>query len=99
VLFIRGYRNGTIPMIRVAAAVTLVGIVVNRLNVSVIAFKWYAPVRYVPTWMEVVVSLAVISAELWVFRWIVNRMPVLGPSLELMSEESVVDRRPAARIA
>jgi Ni/Fe-hydrogenase subunit HybB-like protein len=99
VLFIRGYRNGNIPMIRAAAAITLIGIVVNRLNVSVIAFKWYAPVRYVPTWMEVVVSLAVISAELWVFRWIVNRMPVLGPSLELMQDEPVADRQPSARIA
>ena len=31
-----------------------------------------------PTWMEVVVTLAVIFAEIWVFRWIVRRMPVLG---------------------
>jgi hypothetical protein len=28
--------------------------------------------------MEVVVTLAVICAEVWVFRWIVARMPVLG---------------------
>lgn len=63
--------------IKVAAVLALVGIVLNRLNVSVIAFKWYAEVRYVPTWMEVVVTLGVISAELWVFRWVVNRMPVL----------------------
>jgi hypothetical protein len=41
----------------------------------------------------------VISAELWVFRWIVNRMPVLGPSLELMQDEPVADRQPSARIA
>jgi Ni/Fe-hydrogenase subunit HybB-like protein len=99
VLFIRGYRNGNIPLIRGAAALTLVGIVVNRLNVSVIAFKWYAAVRYVPSWMEVVVSLSVIAAELWVFRWIVNRMPVLGPSLELVQDESVMQRPPSARIA
>jgi Ni/Fe-hydrogenase subunit HybB-like protein len=68
-------------LIKVAAVLTLVGIVLNRLNVSVIAFKWYAAVRYVPTWMEVVVTLAVISAELWVFRWVVNRMPVLDFAL------------------
>ena len=42
-----------------------------------IGFKWYAAVRYVPSWMEIVVTLGVISAELWVFRWVVNRMPVL----------------------
>jgi hypothetical protein len=27
--------------------------------------------------MEIVVTLGVISAEIWVFRWIINRMPVL----------------------
>jgi hypothetical protein len=54
--------------------------VMNRLNVSVIAFKWYEAVRYVPTWMEIVVTLMVVFAEIWVFRWVVNRMPVLSDS-------------------
>ena len=53
----------------VLATMTLVGILLNRLNVSVIAFRWYAPNHYVPSWGEIVVSLAVVSAELWVFRW------------------------------
>ncbi len=76
-LYIYGFRNNRVPVIRVAAALALVGIVLNRLNVTVIGFKWYAAQRYVPTWMEIVVTLAVISAELWVFRWVINRMPVL----------------------
>ena len=76
-LFLCGYRNGCLSVIRWAALLTLIGIVLNRLNVTVIGFKWYAEVRYVPTWMEVVVTLGVISAELWVFRWVINRMPVL----------------------
>jgi Ni/Fe-hydrogenase subunit HybB-like protein len=64
--------------LKVGAGMALVGIVLNRMNVSLIAFKWYAPVHYVPTWMELVVTAAVISAEVWVFRWVVQRMPVLG---------------------
>jgi hypothetical protein len=56
----------------------LVGIVLNRLNVSVIGFKWYETVRYVPSWMEIIVTLAVIFSEVWVFRFIVIRMPVLS---------------------
>jgi Ni/Fe-hydrogenase subunit HybB-like protein len=67
-------------MIRTGAAMTLIGVVLNRLNISVIAFKWYESVHYVPTWMEIVVTGAVISAELWVFRWVINRMPVMGPT-------------------
>ncbi|NNG15182.1 MAG: Ni/Fe-hydrogenase cytochrome b subunit [Gemmatimonadales bacterium] len=77
VLFMTALRDRNLRLTRVAAVLTLVGILINRLNVSVIAFNWYAAERYFPTWMEIVVTLAVISVELWVFRWIVNRMPVL----------------------
>lgn len=78
VLLIAGSRRRDLVMIRTGALMGLLGVVLNRLNISVIAFKWYAPVHYVPTWMEIVVTLAVISAELWVFRWVIYRMPVLG---------------------
>jgi Ni/Fe-hydrogenase subunit HybB-like protein len=76
-LFIIAFRDHNLGMTRVAAAMTLIGIILNRLNVSVIAFRWDAAVRYVPSWMEIVVTMAVISVELWVFRWVINRMPVL----------------------
>jgi Ni/Fe-hydrogenase subunit HybB-like protein len=76
---------------------TLVGIILNRLNVSVIAFRWYAEVRYVPTWMEIVVTLGVISAELWVFRWVVNRMPVLDFAMDHGRRPTVEVERVATR--
>jgi hypothetical protein len=79
IMLINGHRTGRVALVKAGAGFALLGILLNRLNISIIAFKWYAPAHYVPTWMEVVVTLAVISAELWVFRWIVNRMPVLGP--------------------
>jgi Ni/Fe-hydrogenase subunit HybB-like protein len=64
-----------------------VGVILNRLNISIIAFKWYESVRYFPTWMEVEVTLAIICLELWVFRWVVNRMPVLRDYQEEEKEE------------
>ena len=98
VLFVRGYRTESIPTIRAASVLTLLGIIVNRLNVSVIAFRWYDANHYVPSWMEIVVTLGVISAELWVFRWVVNRMPVLGPGVSLMADrDAAPKRRPAAQ--
>ena len=99
VLFIRGYRTRTIPMIRGAAILSLVGIIVNRLNVSVIAFRWYDTAHYVPSWEEFAVSAAVIAAELWVFRWVVNRMPVLGPGVTLMEDDRATptEQAPAAQ--
>lgn len=80
VMYFYSYRTANILMIRIAAILTMIGIILNRLNVSVIAFRWDAAVHYVPTWMEVVVTLAVIFTEVWVFRWVINRMPVLRES-------------------
>ena len=75
-LFAFAVRHRSFGMVKLAAILTALGVLVNRLNVSLIAFNWNAAVHYIPTWMEVVVSLAVIFAEIWVFRWIVRRMPV-----------------------
>jgi Ni/Fe-hydrogenase subunit HybB-like protein len=74
-------------VIRVASILTMLGIIINRLNISVIAFKWYAPVHYIPSWMEIETTLTVVFAEIWVFRWIVNRMPILREAPEWTREE------------
>jgi Ni/Fe-hydrogenase subunit HybB-like protein len=76
ILYAFGVRNRSLGIIKAASVLTLVGIVVNRLNISIIAFNWKAPVHYVPSWQEIVVTLMVISLEIWVFRWVVTRMPV-----------------------
>jgi len=86
VLFLRAVQGRRINLLRVAAALTLLGIIVNRLNVSIIAFKWDAPVHYVPSWMEIEITAAVILGEIWAFRWIVNRMPVLSDSPKWAAE-------------
>jgi len=76
-LFFYGYRRKNINMTKIAAIMTMLGVILNRLNVTVIGFRWDAAIRYVPTWMELAVTLAVIFTEIWIFRWVVNRMPVL----------------------
>jgi Ni/Fe-hydrogenase subunit HybB-like protein len=76
-LFAYAVRGLNLKLVRVAAVLTLIGIIMNRLNVSIIAFKWDAPVRYYPSWMEIEITLAIILIEVWAFRWIVNRMAVL----------------------
>lgn len=80
ILFFYSYRTGKINLIKLAAILTMIGVILNRLNVSVIGFRWDAAVRYVPSWMEIVVTLAVIFTEIWIFRWVINRMPVLRES-------------------
>ena len=80
ILFFISYRTYNIMLTRVAAVITMLGVILNRLNVSVIGFKWEMAVRYVPSWMEFMVTLAVIFTEIWIFRWVINRMPVLRDS-------------------
>jgi len=79
-LFFYSYRKQNIFLIKLAALITMIGIIINRLNVTVIGFKWDATVHYVPSWMEIVVTLTVLFVEIWIFRWIVNRLPVLRDS-------------------
>jgi Ni/Fe-hydrogenase subunit HybB-like protein len=86
-LFFYSYRRKSIFTIKLAAILTMVGIIVNRLNVTVIGFRWDAISHYYPTWMEIVVTLAVIFTEIWIFRWIINRMPVLRESPAWVKEE------------
>jgi Ni/Fe-hydrogenase subunit HybB-like protein len=77
ILFAYGSRNGNVKVVRVAAVIGVLGIVLNRLNVSVIAYNWRQPVHYVPSWMEVWVSVTLVTIGVLAFRWIVNRMPIL----------------------
>jgi Ni/Fe-hydrogenase subunit HybB-like protein len=70
-------RTHRTAVVRGVAAWTVLGIVVNRLNISVVAVNWSRPVVYYPSWMEVVISLTIVTIGILTFRWIVNRMPVL----------------------
>ena len=79
-IFFYSYRKHNIFLIRLASVMTMIGIILNRLNVTVIGFNWEAANRYFPSWMEFIVTLVVIFTELWIFRWIINRMPVLRES-------------------
>ena len=71
-----GARQRNLSVIRSAAVLTVIGVILNRLNVTIIAFNWYAPLHYYPSWMEIVVTLMIIFVEIWVFRLLVTRMPV-----------------------
>lgn len=89
-LFLVGTRNLNVTTIRTAAVLTMLGILLNRFNICIIAYKWTLPFseRYIPSWMEVAVTLSIICAEMWLFRWIVNRMPVLRKSPAWAEEET-----------
>jgi Ni/Fe-hydrogenase subunit HybB-like protein len=93
-LFLRGAMYKNITVIRLAAILTMAGIIINRLTYSFIAYKWYIPLpaHYVPHWMEIVTTLAIIFAEIWVFRWVINRVPILRKPPEWATEGEALAR-------
>jgi Ni/Fe-hydrogenase subunit HybB-like protein len=79
-MFAFGVKHRNVNIIRVGSIMAVLGVILNRLNVSIIAFKWDAPMKYYPSWQEIVVTLMIISIEIWAFRWVVSRMPVMRKS-------------------
>jgi len=77
-MFAYASRHGRARVARVAAVVAVLGVVLNRLDVSIIAFNWKQPFTYFPSWMELVGSVTIVTMGIVTFRWIMNRMPVLS---------------------
>jgi len=86
-MFMYGYRYRNLIAVRSAALMSIIGIILNRLNISTFAFNWYDNTIHFPTWMEAVVSIAVIFVQIWVFRWIIRRMPVYKESPTWVNSE------------
>ena len=76
--FAIGVREQNLKLIRRTAIWTILGIVLNRLNIVLICFNWHLPAdeRYFPHWMEIGISVFVITVGVTIYRFVVTRMPV-----------------------
>jgi Ni/Fe-hydrogenase subunit HybB-like protein len=75
-----GVKNDNAGIVRFGAFYAVIGVIVNRMNVSIIAFNWNLPdhLRHIiPPWQEAAIVLSLITIHILIFRWIVNRMPVV----------------------
>ncbi|GAB4387717.1 MAG: polysulfide reductase NrfD [Thermodesulfovibrionales bacterium] len=82
-----GVKASSAFIVRLGAFMAVLGVVVNRINVSIVALSWDLPEHLhhiVPPWKEVAIVLAIFTLHVLIFRWILNRMPVLrsDPSYE-----------------
>ncbi len=87
VLFVLAVRNKKVGFVQFAAIFTIIGIIINRLNVSLIALNWQLPQHEIFNWREFLIVIAVITIEILVYRWIVNRMPILWEHPDYEGEE------------
>ena len=78
-LYAFGYREKNTKLIKVSSVIAVLGIVVNRFNISLVAFNWQLPPdeKYFPSWMEFGISIFVVTLGLIAFRFIIKMMPVL----------------------
>ena len=78
-LYAVGVREKNLNLIQWTSGIAVLGIVINRLNISLIAFNYHLPAadRYFPHWMEFAVSIFIVTIGVLVFRFVVTRMPVL----------------------
>jgi Ni/Fe-hydrogenase subunit HybB-like protein len=77
-LYAIGSREKNITLAKWTSALTVLGIILNRFNVSIVAFNWQLPSsqRYFPSLMEIGVSLFVVTLGVSIYRFIVSRMPI-----------------------
>jgi len=66
-----------VTLVRLAAFITVFGVVLNRLNTAIICFNWKLPYREIPHWREVIISLTIFAIYIVVYRFILYRLPIL----------------------
>jgi Ni/Fe-hydrogenase subunit HybB-like protein len=74
-----GHRCRRAGVIRMVAAWTVLGVIFNRLNISIIAFNYELPqaLRYVPHWMEYVVVIFLITLGVTIFRFVARHFAIV----------------------
>jgi len=71
-------RERNLRLARWAAVWSILGLVLNRLNISLVAFNWHLPSaqRYFPSWMEIAISVFIVTVGVVVYRFITTHMPI-----------------------
>lgn len=77
IIFTAAVRRNSGNLVRAGAIITVLGVLLNRMNVVIIALNYTAETPYYPHWMEYTISVTIVVLILVFFRFIVNRMPIL----------------------
>jgi Ni/Fe-hydrogenase subunit HybB-like protein len=86
-----------------AAQMTLLGFIINRLNVAITGFELVSGKTYIPAWTEIAVTLMLVTFGVTAFYLAARIFPVFEP--DVLEEERVktwrleVDRQASLRVA
>jgi Ni/Fe-hydrogenase subunit HybB-like protein len=71
-----------------ASVMTILGFVLNRLNVSITGMEWSAGRSYIPRWSEAVVTLAIVGSGFAIFTLAAKYLPIFPPEKEEHSHQA-----------
>ena len=94
-LLTSGVRNNNITLIRLGAWTTIVGVVLNRLNVYMITFNWQHGVLEIPPWREIIITITIYCIYIATYRAILYRWPILYRWKTKYSDYAVLEPTPA----
>src|SRR5512144_1189866 len=77
IIFAYAIRNNKVGIVRFSAVLTVVGVVLNRMNTAMFTFNWKLPEREIPHWREVVICITLYAIYITVYRFILCRLPIL----------------------
>lgn len=75
-LFAKGVRDDVVGTVRLAAFITVAGIVWNRLNTAIVCFN-YQLYQDIPHWKEIWLTVALYALYFMVYRFLVYRLPIV----------------------
>jgi Ni/Fe-hydrogenase subunit HybB-like protein len=93
VLFSWAIRHQKVGVVRLAAFITVFGVVLNRINTALIAFNWKL-YREIPHIYEVIICLTIFAIYVVVYRFILYRLPILFTWKSLPVEVHVEETEP-----
>ncbi|MBO4317376.1 MAG: polysulfide reductase NrfD [Mailhella sp.] len=87
-LYAMGARERKTSFMRWGAVLTVLGIVMNRFNVGLIAFNWQLPSadRYFPGFLEIMLSVFIVTCIVTAYRFMACKMPLLREFDEFKAE-------------
>ncbi|MBU4222385.1 MAG: hypothetical protein KKA10_12365 [Euryarchaeota archaeon] len=89
IMFFYGVQKKSVGVVQFAALGTMIAIILNRLNTVYITFNWQLGHHELFYWKEVIVVISILIIEVLVYRWIVNRMPVLRQHPDYIGEDLI----------
>jgi Ni/Fe-hydrogenase subunit HybB-like protein len=84
---LRRSRNGLFA----GSVLTILGFVLNRMNISITGMEAWAGVPYFPSWMEIAVTMAIVTAGFIIFTMAARYLPLFKHGHEVAAPRPVID--------